>query len=207
MKRLLALFLCLVCALAAAPALAEEPLSFTMTSCASLTGEYADYKEDSLYKYVADKFNIDVDIWASGWDVCWEKDNMWITNGTMPDVMFWSTYNLADYLSITAACIQKASITEAEIADASITAAKIALATITSAQIAKAAIATANIADLAVTAAKIADATITSAKIAQAAIGSAHMPEPASERGKNQGSVRNCGKSAGNSKGRDFRLL
>ena len=98
MKRLLALFLCLVCALAAAPALAEEPLSFTMTSCASLTGEYADYKEDSLYKYVADKFNIDVDIWASGWDVCWEKDNMWITNGTMPDVMFWSTYNLADYL-------------------------------------------------------------------------------------------------------------
>lgn len=69
MKRLLALFLCLVCALAAAPALAEEPLSFTMTSCASLTGEYADYKEDSLYKYVADKFNIDVDIWASGWDI------------------------------------------------------------------------------------------------------------------------------------------
>lgn len=78
----------------------SEKIFFTMTSVASLNGNTDGYQDKEIYKYIAEKFNIETEVWLSGWDICGEKENMWLNSGTMPDVMLWATFNLASYYNV-----------------------------------------------------------------------------------------------------------
>lgn len=119
MKKLIALLLCGVLALSALAGCGKQPegnpgdsqqkeedgdkyekkIFFTMTSVASLNGNTDNYQEKEIYKYIADKFNIETEVWASGWDISSEKESMWLNSGTMPDVMVWTTFSFASYLN------------------------------------------------------------------------------------------------------------
>lgn len=75
----------------------NEKIFFTMTSVASLNGNTDGFQDNPIYKYISEKFNIDVEVWASGWDISSEKESMWLNSGTMPDTMLWVTFTFASY--------------------------------------------------------------------------------------------------------------
>lgn len=55
------------------------------------------WKEDAVYKFITDKFNIDVDFQPISWDNWTEQQRIWINSGDMPDVLFWDL-NYKEYL-------------------------------------------------------------------------------------------------------------
>ena len=75
----------------------DKTIDFTMTNYFSVwcMSTVADYKDD-VYDYIVDRFNIEPDVWActEGEE---EKTRMWINGGTMPDVMWWESFNLTEY--------------------------------------------------------------------------------------------------------------
>ena len=98
MKKLVSLLLALVLCLAVFACAEElEPISFTATTVASLKGQTEGYKEHEIYKYIAEKFNIDVELWESGWGVFVDKESNWLTTGTMPDTMLWASFSFPSY--------------------------------------------------------------------------------------------------------------
>ena len=58
------------------------------------------WKDNDMYKLVADKFNIDMDFVAISWSDWVEKQRIWINSGDMPDVLFWD-FNYSDYLNFS----------------------------------------------------------------------------------------------------------
>lgn len=117
MKKLIALFLCVLCALSALAGCGDkksgkdtqsgknngsdytDKISFTMTSLASLNGNTDGYDDNEIYNYIVERFNIEPEVWASGWDICGEKESMWLNSGTMPDVMLWASFSFASYFN------------------------------------------------------------------------------------------------------------
>lgn len=75
----------------------EETIPFSMTNYFSVWcySAVSDYKDD-VYQYIVDRFNIEPDVWACT-DGENEKTRMWINGGTMPDVMWWESFNLDEY--------------------------------------------------------------------------------------------------------------
>lgn len=55
------------------------------------------WKEDEMYKALAEKFNVDIDFVGISWDNWSEKNRLWINSGDMPDVMFWDL-NYQEYM-------------------------------------------------------------------------------------------------------------
>lgn len=65
MKKILAILLAALMLMAGTAAVAETydtPVAFSM-SCRNVSANY-DWDSDALYKYITDKFNLDIDIWA-----------------------------------------------------------------------------------------------------------------------------------------------
>ena len=58
------------------------------------------WKDNDMYKLVADKFNIDMDFVAISWSDWGEKQRIWVNSGDMPDVLFWD-FNYSDYLNFS----------------------------------------------------------------------------------------------------------
>lgn len=73
----------------------DETIAFSLTSYNTITG--VDYTDDALYKYIAEKFQIDVDVWANEVSGAAEKERIWINGGTMPDIMKWEDFNFSEY--------------------------------------------------------------------------------------------------------------
>lgn len=72
----------------------EEKITFSTT----FFGADDKYKQDAIYKAIAEKFNVDINFISLSWDNWAEKDRIWINSGDMPDVMFWD-FNYKDYLN------------------------------------------------------------------------------------------------------------
>lgn len=100
MKKTLAILLTAMLFLIGTVATAESydtPVSFTM-SCRNVSASY-DWDSDALYKYITDKFNLDIDIWAVDASSQDETGSVWILGGTMPDALMWAGFNYSTYMS------------------------------------------------------------------------------------------------------------
>lgn len=75
----------------------DEKISFSMTSYNTIAG--TDYTADEFYKYVADRFNVDIDIWANEPSGAAEKIRLWIGGGGMPDAAIWEDFAFVEYYS------------------------------------------------------------------------------------------------------------
>lgn len=64
-----------------------EQVNFTMSM---LELGASVYDDDDVYRYFADKFNFEYEIWPVTWDNWGEKTRIWINGGTMPDTIFWN---------------------------------------------------------------------------------------------------------------------
>lgn len=76
----------------------SEKVSFSATTYYSLHYADAGYdlEEDELYKYICDKFNVEIDAWAnSGGD---SSTQVWINGGTLPDMF---TMNEMTHLEVS----------------------------------------------------------------------------------------------------------
>ncbi len=71
----------------------SEPIAFSVT----FVGSEMDYKADDVYKYVAEKFNVDMEFMSLTWDNWGEKQRIWINSGDMPDVLLWD-FNFNEYM-------------------------------------------------------------------------------------------------------------
>lgn len=58
------------------------------------------WKDNDMYKLIAEKFNIDVDFVAISWSDWVEKQRIWINSGDMPDELFWD-FNFSDYMNFS----------------------------------------------------------------------------------------------------------
>ena len=72
-----------------------ETISFSMTSYNTIAG--TDYTSDDFYKYVADRFNVDMDIWANEPNAADEKFRLWISGDGLPDAAIWEGINYVEY--------------------------------------------------------------------------------------------------------------
>ena len=71
-------------------------LTETLKFSAATVGVNNNDKEDALYKFMAEKFNIDIEIESISKNAVPEKTRIMITSGTMPDVMY-GDWNYNDY--------------------------------------------------------------------------------------------------------------
>lgn len=99
MKKTLAILLAVLLLLSSTAALAENdtPVTFSM-SCRNVSANY-DWNSDALYKYIADKFNVAIDIWAVDASAQEETSSVWILGGTMPNALMWANFNYSTYMS------------------------------------------------------------------------------------------------------------
>lgn len=96
MKRVLTILLAL--ALMLPSALAEYDEHMTFTTSFIETGTADSYTDDAVYRHFADKFNLDFETYTVTWDNWEEKDRIWISSGTMPDLMQWN-FKYDEYLT------------------------------------------------------------------------------------------------------------
>lgn len=96
MKKLVSLLLCLAMVISVCSVFAE-PVSFSMTSYNTITG--ADYYSDAFYKYIAEKFDVAIDVWGNESKDADVKEHLWMNGGTMPDAMIWEKFNYGEYVS------------------------------------------------------------------------------------------------------------
>lgn len=96
MKKLVSLLLCLCMVLACMSALADH-VDFSMTSYNTITG--VDYTSDDFYKFIADKFDVSIDIWGNEADGASEREHIWMNGGTMPNAMIWEDFNYGEYVT------------------------------------------------------------------------------------------------------------
>jgi len=106
MKRTLTLLLALV--IAASTLLAgcgkDEKTSTDDGERLTITVGYPNadetWKNDDYYKYITDKFNIDVEFMTLSGSSAEEKARIWISSGDMPDIVY-SGFSLSEYLKYT----------------------------------------------------------------------------------------------------------
>lgn len=99
MKKILSILLAAMLLLTTGLAVAEElaPVKFTM-SCRNVSANF-DWDTDALYKYITDKFNLDIDIWSVDASSQNETASVWVLGGTMPDALMWPSFNYSTYMS------------------------------------------------------------------------------------------------------------
>ncbi|MBO4368386.1 MAG: hypothetical protein J5859_06705 [Clostridia bacterium] len=95
MKKLVSLLLCAILVFACMGTALAEHVNFSMTSYNTITG--VDYTSDDFYKFLADKFDVTIDIWGNGADGASERERTWMINGGMPDAMIWESFNYGEY--------------------------------------------------------------------------------------------------------------
>lgn len=97
MKKLLAMLLAVMMILSVS-AMAEYDKEVFFTVCTTQTQSTGDYNSDPLAQYIAEKFNIDWEVWPVAADSRAEKMRVWVNSGTMPTVITWADFNYAEYL-------------------------------------------------------------------------------------------------------------
>ncbi len=101
MKRILALALCLVMVFALTASMAQgeqkydQHVSFTASQYSQIS-EAGDYTHDDVYYKLQEMFNFDWELYALDAASWHDKNTMWITAGTMPDVLFFD-FNTTEY--------------------------------------------------------------------------------------------------------------
>lgn len=101
MKKWLALALVLVLSLGSLSAFAEGKydthVTFSASQMSQIT-EGGDYTHDAVYYKLQEMFNFDWELYAVDNAAWHDKNTMWITAGTMPDVLFFD-WNSTEYLT------------------------------------------------------------------------------------------------------------
>ncbi len=93
----LALSLVLCCVSSLAEGDFSEKIKFSV-SCRNVSASY-DWSSDALYSLIANKFNIDMDIWSVDAASQDETGSVWIQGGSMPDAQMWAGFNYSTYVS------------------------------------------------------------------------------------------------------------
>lgn len=99
MKKLLALVLALTTLLSACAALAEYDKHVSFTICSAHSNSTLDYCSDDLYKFFAEKFNYDFEVYPVAKDAQDEKIRIWINGDTMPDSVTWRNFKYQEYVA------------------------------------------------------------------------------------------------------------
>lgn len=99
MKKALALALAMILLLSAFPALAEYDQHVNFTICSAHSNSTMDYTSDELYKFFAEKFNYDFEVYPVAKDAQDEKFRIWINGGTMPDSVTWRNFKYQEYVN------------------------------------------------------------------------------------------------------------
>lgn len=99
MKRLTALLLALMLLLSAGAALAEYDRHVNFTICSAHSNSTMDYTSDDMYKFFAEKFNYDFEVYPVAKDAQDEKFRIWINGGTMPDSVTWRNFKYQEYVT------------------------------------------------------------------------------------------------------------
>ncbi len=97
MKKLVSLLLCTILVFACMGTALADHVNFSMTSYNTITG--VDYTSDDFYKFLADKFDVSIDIWGNEADGASEREHIWMNGGTMPDAMIWEDFNYGEYVT------------------------------------------------------------------------------------------------------------
>lgn len=79
----------------------DEHVSVTATT--SYSRNYAatgdDYTDNDFWRWVMDKYNMDMELWACAESEADEKQRIWVNSGTMPDMMNWHSPTIHEYVS------------------------------------------------------------------------------------------------------------
>lgn len=97
MKKALAFMLMLMLVFASVSALAEYDEQVFFTVCTTKTLAAGDYNSDGLAQYIAEKFNVDWEVWPVASDSHDEKVRVWINSESMPTIATWSDWSYAEY--------------------------------------------------------------------------------------------------------------
>ena len=99
MKRILSLILAAVMLIGMTPALAEYDEHIAFTASVNQSSSFGSFTDDAVYKYFAEKFNMEYELWPVTSDTWGEKNRVWIYGGTMPDMVVWNSFDYTEYLS------------------------------------------------------------------------------------------------------------
>lgn len=99
MKRIVSLIMAVLMLVSLTPALAEYDEHIAFTASVNQSSSFGSFTDDAVYKYFADKFNIEYELWPVTSDTWAEKNRVWIYGGTMPDMVVWDNFNYTEYLS------------------------------------------------------------------------------------------------------------
>lgn len=95
----LAMLLSGVCAMAESegsfPYDVSEPVTFSVTTSQTMTAK--NYNAGNLYDYMAEKFNITLDVKAVPYGDQDSKTRTNMTAGTLPDTVCWLSFNAIEY--------------------------------------------------------------------------------------------------------------
>lgn len=83
------------------PESVEDPYAehIDFTICSAHSASTMDYTSDDMYKFFADKFNYDFEVYPVAKDAMNEKYRIWINGGTMPDSITWRDFNYQEYVT------------------------------------------------------------------------------------------------------------
>ncbi len=73
----------------------SERISFTMTSRGTQAG--TDYTSDEFYKYVSDRFNVDIEVLGNDPSEASQKIRLWISSNSLPNCANWEDFNFSEY--------------------------------------------------------------------------------------------------------------
>nr|AHF24444.1 extracellular solute-binding protein family 1 [uncultured bacterium Contig99] len=96
MKKLVSLLLCMLMVFACMGTALADHIEFSMTSYNTITG--VDYTSDDFYKFIAEKFDVTIDIWGNEADGASEREHIWMNGGTMPNAMIWESFDYGEYV-------------------------------------------------------------------------------------------------------------
>ena len=99
MRRILSLLLAVFMLFSMTTALAEYDEHIAFTASVNQSSAFGSFTDDDVYRYFADKFNMEYELWPVTSDTWGEKNRVWIYGGTMPDMVVWNSFNYTEYLS------------------------------------------------------------------------------------------------------------
>ncbi len=79
----------------------DEHVSVTATTYYSRTHAATgdDYTDNDFWRWLMDKYNMDMELWVCADSEAAEKQRIWINSGTMPDMMNWNSPSMSEYVS------------------------------------------------------------------------------------------------------------
>lgn len=98
MKKLLSLILVCTILFSCMIAMADEE-HIAFTASVNQSSSFGSFTDDDIYRYFAEKFNIEYELWPVTSDTWGEKNRAWIYGGSMPDMVVWNALDYSEYLS------------------------------------------------------------------------------------------------------------